>query len=557
MLRRPRLSNRPRRGLGMSLVEVAASLAVAGVALSALMQISTDTNNSMRDTSAGNRLQEVQVAAQEYLKANGPALAAAVPVGGTPIVIPVGRTDSAGAIPTGPSGLPSLQGGGFLPSSFVDSNSYRQQHAMIVRQPTTGKLEVLVTTTGGLAVPDADLGRIASKVGAAGGVVLQNPPSYALGTIQGIGGGWSDTASTWNTGGVGPTPGHAVATLYFNASSGTSGMEYLNRFNTGVPEANRMHTNIDLNGMNLNGANTLDTQTIRNSTGGDLVLTNATQIYGTLKTTDNITTDGSVILNNGNGIVFKGGSGCLWYDDYRRSFCYDPGRDAFSTNELTGFHTNGNIDADTMYARIFADIGDPSYFVWPSGQTFLKQAKIDTLFTGDVWTYGNSRIEGDQRIVGGLTVTGHSYLNDGIDTDRPSTMADINMRVYNNLRWDGSGRGLTDNPTGGYLETLNNAPLWIHGWLHLDDALDVYGGAYFHEDVNIYEKTLYISRSPSGIAINTDGDIIASGVYSNGALSTGQNAAMGGACNVNGAIAKSGGTPLWCNGSTWRGIQLY
>lgn len=540
-------SKRARQGLGMSLVEVAASLAIAGIAMSGLMQISADTNNSLRDTSAGNRLMEVQTAAQQYLKANGTALAAAVPVGGR-IVIPVGRTTPSGAIPTGPSGLPSLQGGGFLASTFVDSNSYRQQHAMIVRQPTAGKIEVLVTTIGGLAVPDGDLGRIASKVGAGGGVVLQKPPAYALGTIQGVGGGWSDTTSTWTTSGVGPTPGHAVATLYFNASSTTS--DYLNRYNTGIPEANRMHTNIDLNGFNLNNTNLLDTKTIKNSaTGGSVTLTSP------VVATTGVTITGGLTMPAGSSIGFQGQNLLMW-TTYNRTLGYVAATDSLTTNQLTGFTTAGTMNADTLRARAFYDNGNSNYLVAPSGNTKLNNLISGATSTGALSTTGSNHTTGNLQVDGSANITGGVYANGGFTTVVTSNMATINMRAYSSLVWIDTGRGFTDNYANGYLETTGSAPLWIHSWLNVDGKFYVAGQSDLWGPVIVHGNTLTVTPPSSGPAISTTGYISANGVLSTGALATGQTASIGAACSLAGSIARSSATPLWCDGTTWHSMQV-
>lgn len=537
----------------MSLVEVAASLTVAGVAMAGLMQISADTNNSLRDASAGNRLLEVQSAAQQYLKANSAALVTAVPVGGS-LVIPVGRTSPGGIVPSGPSGLPSLQGGEFLPSTFVDLNSYRQQHAMIVRQPTAGKIEVLITTTGGLAVPDADLGRIASKVGAGGGMVLQRPPAFAIGTIQGTGGGWSDTAASWTSGGVGPTPGHAVATLYFNARTTTS--DYLNRYNTGAPEANRMHTSIDLNGFNISGANTVDTQTIKNSTGGPV------SVAGDLTISGKTTAQGGFYLPS-TSTLQMGGQNCLVWTDFSRSLCYDASIDAVRISSPAGLYSNGTVNSNTAISAIYYDRNDASryYRMSLSGQTQLNRLASGYTSTGAMDTSGYHTASGNITSYANIQSYGTMTANLGFYTTNVSHLGTIIMYQKDSLLWD-NGYGIKNNYLGGYLETASNEGVFLHNWLrvdggfHVDGAAQLNGGATINGSAYV-NGTVTIAPPTGNTSLTTTGNIVAGGVYSSGALSTGMSATLGGACSATGSIARSGGTPLWCNGSTWRGMQVY
>ena len=269
-----RLNRRGRRALsrrrGMSLVEVALSLTLTGLALAGLMQMSTEANDQINDAAAGDRLQQVYAAAQDYLRVNNALLAANVPVGGATLSIPVGRTAAGLPIPGPVAGglLPSLQGGGFLPSGYVDRNSYRQHHLILVRQITAGQIDMMVETVGPVMKP-GDVGRMATKIGASGGIV-----SGTL--ITGVGGGYSEPTASWPAGADTPSSGHAVAVLYYNQATALA--DFLYRDNIGIPEANRMHTNIDVNGNGLDNTATITGKT------GRLAVTADTAISGSLGT---------------------------------------------------------------------------------------------------------------------------------------------------------------------------------------------------------------------------------------------------------------------------------
>jgi excisionase family DNA binding protein len=152
---------RPRR-LGFSLVEVALSLGIAGLALVSMEQGADDANRQIKDAAAADRITQVYDAAEQYLAAN-PGLAGTLTVG-TPVQLAVGRTSATGAIPS-----PSLQSLGFLPANYIDSNPYGQTHLVVLRAEANNVVEALVQTVGGTTIPDVDLGRISAKVGANGG----------------------------------------------------------------------------------------------------------------------------------------------------------------------------------------------------------------------------------------------------------------------------------------------------------------------------------------------------------------------------------------------------
>lgn len=284
-----------RRGRGLSLIEVAMALGITAIAMVSVMQLMTQSTAQVRASATADRISQVLEATQNYVSANYTQLVAAAGPG-TPLVIPVGRSSPTGAIPGGPSGLPSIQGGGFLPSSYVDVNPFGQRHAVLVREPSTNMLEVMITTYGGRSIPDGDLGRIASKVGAVGGFMMANQPGGVTGNIQGAYGGWRVPASTWANSTATPQAGRVMATLGFN--NGEVLNDYLYRRDIGQPEANRMHTGIDMNGNPINNVSLLT------GSGGvlrvdrDLNVGRNIDAQGTLVTQGAISTQSNVTAAN-------------------------------------------------------------------------------------------------------------------------------------------------------------------------------------------------------------------------------------------------------------------
>ncbi|KXV05729.1 hypothetical protein AD930_11400 [Acetobacter malorum] len=116
---------------------------------------------------------------------------------------------------------------------------------------------MMVYTTGGAKIKDADIGRIGQKLSAAGGGYYSRASSARpAGTISGVGGGWSYPASDLAGDYATPTPGHVAASGQFTISGGLA--DFLYRNDIGVHEANTMHTDIDMTQNNLRAVNEID-----------------------------------------------------------------------------------------------------------------------------------------------------------------------------------------------------------------------------------------------------------------------------------------------------------
>ena len=243
---------------GLTLIETAMVLGVVAISMAGLSKMLADNARTVRLKSSSEKMIEISGAAKSYVNQNYTALTALAGPG-NPIVVPVAKSCPTCSVPGGPGGgLPSLQGGGFLSSNFVDTNSMNQRHAVLIREPSAGNLEVLVTAWGGTDFSDADLGRMSAMMGSGGGAVYANSPNAPTSQVVGSFGGWTAPRASWqrNWSGnaVGPAVGRPAVALAF-AGTGGNMEDYLNRFDTGDPEANRMQTHIDMNGFDLNSAN--------------------------------------------------------------------------------------------------------------------------------------------------------------------------------------------------------------------------------------------------------------------------------------------------------------
>ena len=240
-----------KRNRGFSLLEIVLVLGIAALMSVLIMSTWQTSAERIRAKGVGDKLQIVTEAAKSYIKANATALQTLAPTNGA-LFIPVGKTSAAGAIPTGPSGLKSIQGGGFLPVSFIDTNAFGQNTALLVKKNTSGNgLEALVTTYGGRKMPDDMLGHAANTIGARGGYV---PETYVRAAdanmVVGNYGGWRTLASSWGPAAIRPSAGHLQTTLAFDDSALLA--DYLYRDDIGIPEANRMGTNIDMDNNDVN-----------------------------------------------------------------------------------------------------------------------------------------------------------------------------------------------------------------------------------------------------------------------------------------------------------------
>ena len=312
------------RQRGLSLVETAGVLGVASIVMGMFANQMADNADTLKAKGVAEKMVEVHAAAQDYIKAKNTDLLAAV--GTEPVVIPVGRPDPAAAVPSGPSGLPSLQGAGLLPPNFIDRNGYNQRHALIVKKVTVSgvdRIEGVVTTYGGQPIPNRQLGRIAGFVGASGGYVAPSGDQ-----IVGLQGGWSAQTSDWGSAPETPTVGSVVATTAYANDAVIN--DYLYRNNIGIPEANRMQTAIDMGGNNVDNASRVNTQSLVAGTSPGAI-PSGTKVY----------TDGDIRGIN------------VWAAQTVNA------TDVVATGSVTAntIEANNSIVGSTFYAQNGADVG--------------------------------------------------------------------------------------------------------------------------------------------------------------------------------------------------------
>jgi hypothetical protein len=259
---------------GVGLLELGLGLGILGLALGSSLRELDYQAQDAKAHAAADDLAQASAASKEYMRIFRAELLGAAAVGGNALGIQVARRLPNTAIPSGPPeapNLPSVQGGGFLPSSYVDRNPYQAHHVLYVRQPVAGTLEGIVSARGGQDVPDRALARIMSRLGAPGGAVLNRPASGDLSKLQGTGGAWEISAadrSLWayNSG----TYIESRRPVY-NLGMGTQSPleDYIYRNNIGIPEANTMRTALNMANRNINNAATVNANVMTLQNGGN------------------------------------------------------------------------------------------------------------------------------------------------------------------------------------------------------------------------------------------------------------------------------------------------
>lgn len=142
----------------------------------------------------------------------------------------------------------------FLPPSYASANPFMQTPcAMAYFDSGTGRIEVALTTEGGTAIDDAQLGYIVAHGGTGAGAIYSSDPNTARGAF----GGWQAPVASYTTTDAtrrcGPDPateGRLLSLLPFDQAglyALTGAGEWLARNEIpGRPELNRMNTTLDM-----------------------------------------------------------------------------------------------------------------------------------------------------------------------------------------------------------------------------------------------------------------------------------------------------------------------
>ena len=188
---------------------------------------------------AARQMKVISSAAQDYLQANYTRLeGTATPY--NPAMITVA----------------TLKKAAYLPPGYNEMNPWGQHYEVEVLQPTEGRLQALVLTTGKAIIPRVVAPTIATQVGAEGGIIPY-AGQYGKDSTVAVGayGGWEVPMNYYHN----PGSGHLATLLYF--SDGDLRNDYLYRAKVpGKPELNQMQTTLDMSGNDISGAKNITTR---------------------------------------------------------------------------------------------------------------------------------------------------------------------------------------------------------------------------------------------------------------------------------------------------------
>jgi hypothetical protein len=531
--RMTRLLSRRWRFKGLGLLEIGLGLGLLGVFLAGSSRENSNQVQDAKANSAADHIAQTAAASKEYMRAYRSQLLAATTVGGSALGISVGRRSWSGVIPSGPSeapGLPSVQGGGFLPSSYVDRNPYQAHHILYVRQPVAGTLEGIVSARWGQDVPDRALARIMSRLGAPGGAVLNRPASGDLSKLQGTGGAWEISAadrSLWayNSG----TYIESRRPVYNLAMSDQGTIkDYLYRNDIGIPEANTMRTALIMGNNDINAVARL----------------NANQ----------------TILQNGGNTCAGDATGCTFW----------------ISNE-GGFRDNNN-----GWIQFIGNFGDNSAPDLERG-LYIGGGARNHLFVD-----GNSRVRGNLAIAGATYLYTDANIGRNLSVYRTSTFGNRLgvMASPDDLPggWGGGVRTIDIVASGNVVAGFNHhtvGPGNVTAYLSREGDVGATRDGTFGRNVRVGARIGTNGYDPNELPVGWGGgvrtaDVVASGgVYvwddgfvgpiagmdrwgrNFGRLRTTNYASAGAACPLDASIGRdvTTGSPLWCRGGFWEDLN--
>lgn len=234
-----------RRQLGYTLIEVLMSVGLGSLILASGTKFLMDRVDDVKDQSTAQYQSMFVEAAERYMRNNFATVAAGLTQNGPPVAID----------------LPTIRTAGFAHSGLTNMNPYRQIPCLVVRRlsdtASGARLEALVTTEGGISIPERRVPFVAAQSGAIGGFV----PSTAPTTAQGAYGVWQTSITPYTSTSCSGTPVAAnrlASGMFFDVSSigGVDPNQVLHRVVVaGRPDLNTMNTNLNMGGFSIANAN--------------------------------------------------------------------------------------------------------------------------------------------------------------------------------------------------------------------------------------------------------------------------------------------------------------
>ena len=218
---------------GITVIDTLGALAIATMLLLGVSAMIDSSLDDVKGQQTARHQEQVVNAASKYISVNYADLVAST-AGGTTATITIAQ----------------LKAGGFLSNSFSSTNAFNQTPCALVRQPASGKLDALVATYGGIAIPDRDIPMAAMLAGQGGGYISAAVPGTARGAS------WELTTTSYRNVACGGTTvltgasandgGHLVSSLFYDGP-GQLSTDFLYRNAVpGRPELNQMNIPIHM-----------------------------------------------------------------------------------------------------------------------------------------------------------------------------------------------------------------------------------------------------------------------------------------------------------------------
>ena len=264
----PNYNSKRRHALraGMALMDTLLAVGILTIMSADLASSMGDITERQRAVQIASTMNSLVPLAKTYMDQNYTALTAlipaqpeqsakpvAIPISGQPLFQNIGDlASSSGRLPASyQPNLPSGQKIVFMVKHIASMN-YKPEH-----------LEGVLVTVGGNPLSDKAVGLAAMRLeGLGGGVYHRSYGSQQAGTMIGVSGSWSEIAGNWQAPaaqGVGNADGrlsYGHIGTFLTGGQGTQS-PYLNRYNIGNPEANKLHAIVDVNSNDLDNIRTL------------------------------------------------------------------------------------------------------------------------------------------------------------------------------------------------------------------------------------------------------------------------------------------------------------
>ena len=209
---------------GFTLLETLAAFAIGAIMIVGLVRAIDDSLEDSKGQQTSLYQAQVAEAAGKYIAANYTALLA-----------------QATAASPAKVDIAAIKAGNFLPTNFNPANPYGQTPCLLVLKPSAERLEALLVTEGGSAIPKKNLTSIAANAGQGGGYISSADATVAQGTFD----AWRAPLApyiTKNCSGTATGVDHLASALFFDGPGNLS-TDFLYRGAVpNHPELNQMTT---------------------------------------------------------------------------------------------------------------------------------------------------------------------------------------------------------------------------------------------------------------------------------------------------------------------------